>query len=307
MELNKLICVVSGANTGYGECVLSPSVISGAFIVPRDLALTAEDIAALQVTLTALAMDASPKERIYPIHNFEEVADGTEDLVIATLGYGGKYPVRDGDYDWTFRYLQGGLCLSKALRKFSGIGKHILFYDVNGLLIGQKVGDTLKGIPMNFFYSNPWRPTDGSTAPTFAARFSFKPRYINEDVGFVQADFNLATIVGLQDVALKDNGSVRPAMKVNAFVGCAKDNLFDLYSEELSDPAAWVATIAGEEVAITAVAEDVAISGWTITLDTADPNYAVAPAPVVIRLADPEALDALEVTGFESNSVTIIT
>lgn len=307
MELNKLSCFVTGANVGYGDCVLSPGVISGAFLVPKDFALTAEQITDLSATLAAAAMAVEPRERIYPIHYFEEVTDGTEELVITTLGYGGKYPVRDGDYDWTFRFLQGGLCLSKALAKFSGIGKSALFYDVNGILIGQKVGDTLKGVPLNFFYSTPWRPTDGSTVPLYSARFSFKPRFINQDVGFVQADFNLATIEGLEDIALKDGGSVRPAMKVTATVGCSKDNLFDTFADELAVPGAWVATIAGVEVAITAVAVDEAISGWTITLDIADEAYAAAPAPVVLSLVDPVALAALDVEGYESKTVTIIT
>lgn len=307
MELNKISCFVSGANTGYGDCVLSPGVIAGAFLVPKDFALTAEQITNLQASLTAAAQAADPKQRIYPIHYFEELADGTEELVLATLGYGGKYPVRDGDYDWGFRFVQGGLCLSKALAKFSGIGKYALFYDVNGVLIGHKSGELLKGVPLNFFYSTPWRPSDGSTVPFYAARFSFKPWYINQEVGFVDADFNLATIEGLEDVALKNGASVRPALKVTAFVGCSKDNLYDTYSVELAAPTAWVAKIAGAVVAISAVGVDAANSGWTITLDDTDPNYAAAPAPITLSLADPTVLAGLDVAGFESNTLTIIT
>lgn len=306
-ELNKLTCLVVGANTGFGDCVISPAVIAGAFKVPVDFELDAAGIAALQTSLSEAALAAQIKERIFPIHNFEEINDGTEDETIATMGYGGKYPVRDGDYDWTFRYMQGGLCLSKQLAKLSGVGGAVLFYDSNNILIGWKVGDKLKGIPLNFFKGKPWRPSDGSTTPFFSVRFSFKPQYINQEVGFVQADFNLATIEGLQDVALKDAVSVRPAMKVTATVGCSKDNMYDVYADELAVVGAWKATINGNDIPITAVAKDETISGWTITLDDTDENYAAAPVPVVISLVDPTALAALDVDGFESNTVSIIT
>lgn len=304
--LNRKICVEGGGgNTGFGDCVLSFTNVVGAFLVPSGKRFTPADLADFQATLQASARAANPRDRIYPIHNLDVPSDNTEDLTIQTTPYGSKYPVREGDYDWTFQFFQGGFCLLKALRSHNGTGKSALFYDANGVIFGQKIGDELAGIPLVFFWANPWRISDGSNASVYAVRFVFKPRYINDDIGFVDGGFNPAVIEGLQDVALREGaGSARPALKVTATTGCGGDNMYDFYPEELAAVSAWVATINGLEVVITSVAEDAALKGWTITLDTEDENYS-ASDPIVITMADPADLEQLGVTGFESKKLTI--
>lgn len=303
--LNKKTCIVQGANTGFGNCVLSFAHIAGAILVPRGTQFTPEDLEDFQAALETRAMAANPQQRIFPIHHFEQVTDNTEDKTIETLGYGGKYPVREGDYDWTFQFLQGGICLLKSLRKFNGAGMNALFYDANGVVFGQKIGDNLAGIPLVFFWADQWRPSDGTASSVYAVQFVFKPRYINDDLGFVETDFNPSLVQGLKDVVLSEGaGSARPALKVLAHTGCSRDNLYDLYADELAAVAAWTATINGGSVAITSVAEDPAIGGWTVTLDDTDPNYD-ANDPIILSLADPVTLDGLGVSGYESRKLTI--
>lgn len=304
-ELNKKVCVVGGTNTGFGDCVLSFGTIVGAFLVPKDLELTPSDLADLEAKLKDLAMDADPKQRIYPIHYFEGITDNTEDKTIETLGYGGKYPVREGYYDWMFRFLQGGICLLKSLQQFNGTGKYALFYDANGVLFGQKSGDNLKGVPLSYFWADKWRPSDGSAAPNYSVQFVFRPEFINQYLGFVEADFPLVEVEGLQNVVLAEGaGSARPVLKITAKAGCDGTNLYDTYSAELAAVGAWKATINGNDIDITSVVVDANISGWTVTVDNADPDY-VAGEPMIISLADPVALDGLGVTGFESKTLTI--
>lgn len=304
--LNRKICVQGGGgNTGFGDCVLSFTNVVGAFLVPTGRRFTPAELEDFQATLQDAARAENPRDRIYPIHNLDVPTNNTEDLTIQTTPYGSKYPVREGDYDWTFQFFQGGFCLLKALRSHNGTGKAALFYDANGVIFGQKIGDDLAGVPLVFFWANPWGISDGSNASVYSARFVFKPRYINDDLGVVDGGFNPAVIEGLQDVALRQaTGSARPALKVTATTGCGGDDMYDFYPTELAAVGAWKATINGAEVTITSVAEDPNVKGWTVTLDADDPDYSPT-GTLTISLADPDTLDGLGVTGYESKRLVI--
>jgi len=304
--LNKISCVVGGANTGVGDCFLTIAHVVGAIIVPSTFSLSKANLGDLQNALQDAAFDDIPRRRIFPIHNIEALsADNSEDKTVETMGYGGKAPLTEGDYDWTFQYIQGGHCLHSNLRKFNGAGRAVLFYDAKGVLYGRKIGDTLSGIPMVFFFANKFTLSSGSASTAYTIQFVTKPKYMNDELGFVEPDFSLDTILGIQDVALSSHAtSTVPIPVITAVAGCDKSDLFDIYETELEDVTAWIATIGGLPVAITSVIADPDLNAWDITLDTADANYSAA-GPVVIKMATPLALQALDVVGFESNSVTI--
>jgi hypothetical protein len=304
-EINKISCVTVGANVGFGDCVFNPLNIVGAFLVPKDFKITPANALALQTFLITEAANPDANARIFPIHGFEQVTSNSESKTIQTLGYGGKAVAREGDYDWMFQFLNGGLCLLKSLRAFNGVGKSVLFYDAAGVLFGWKVGDDLLGVPLVFFWADPWTPNDGSNATIYTCQFVFKPRYINEQIGFLQADFPMETVEGLQTVALKELvGSARPVLKVGASVGCSGESLFDTYSAEIANVLAWDAKIGGSDIAITSVAVDTNLGGWTVTIDVADPDY-VAGSPLVLKLAAVDVLAGLGVSGYESTRLTI--
>lgn len=309
-ELNKVICAAdAGANVGFGDCVLNFGTVRGAFLVPPGLRLSAAQLVDLQATLQGLAHSDVPSNRIYPIHQFLQITDATEDKSITTLGYGGKFPAREGDYDWTFQFMAGGMCLLKSLQTFNGSGKHALFYDENGTLFGTLTGNeedgfTLSGVPLIFFWANKWRPGDGTAVTNYGVQFVFQPQHINQNLGFVKADFDLATITGLQNINLKSGaGSVMPNLKVLASTGCSGTDLFPAFSADLTDAALWKASQNGAPVAVDAVAVDEALSGWTVTLDTADPNYS-ATDPVKLTLAPASELEGAGIAGFEAKVLT---
>lgn len=307
MNINQIACVQGGSNTGYGECFLNFGTIAGAFLVPKGFEITPAQAQDLQQTLQDAAFAADPKERIYPIHSFEQVTNNSEDKTIQTLGYGGKYPVREGDIDWTFQFIQGGLCLLKALRKFNGAGKQVLFYDSNGVLFGQKIGENLAGIPLQFFWANPWTPNDGSNATIFAIQFVFKPKYVNDDLGFLKSDFDLGQIQGLQNVVLSVLSGAAPAPVVGATTGCDGTNLYGMFAAELAVVGNWKASngATGADLTITSVAEDANANGWTVTVDAVDADYPAAGGTIILQLADPQTLAAAGVTGFESLKLSI--
>lgn len=308
--INSFVCQPAGSNTGIGDCSLEISKIVGFFLVNKNFVLTAAnllaDSALLAALQTASSADLKPS-RIYPVHGLVDIADNSTDPTVQTFGYGPSVIVADGNYDWTFPFLRGGICLLKALQRFNGSDIRVIFYDSNGVLFGWKVGETLKGVPLNQFFAPPWKPNTGAAAMVTNVKMNFGPRYLNEELGFYKVtEFAIDSVEGLQNVVLKLSSAAKPVYKVKAFSGCAQVDM-SIYSTELANVARWAARNAGTGALITisSVVADANIGGWTLTLDSADPDYP-AVGSILISLAAPSVLSAAGVVGYESIPLTIV-
>lgn len=306
--LNTLNCAGGVGNTGIPKCALDPALIKGGFLVPPNFELTAANLAttdALEAALAA-AILAAPALRIYPLPPFEAITDSSEDVTIQTLGYGAPVTIREGKNNWIFQYLSGGVCLNNQLRKFNKSGYRVIFIDDSGVIMGTKnsTGDGIVGIPLVDYYAYPWKVNDGSNTTAYRLKFVFDPKYINELINFVQ-DENALLLQGLQNVALTKVSRALGVMKITAKVGCGGDNLHDLYATELASVGLWTAknALTNAVITITAVADDTVNNGWTITVDTADPDYTTG--AILVSLAAPSVLAAAGVDGFESNTIPV--
>lgn len=303
--INRTICVTGGGNTGVGDCPLIPRHIIGFFIVPSNYSITPTEALALQTTLQNDANNDLPSQRIYPVHGLVGLTDNTGELVTETLGYGGIAAITEGKYDWTFRLGRGGVCLQQQLRKYNGKSLSVLLYDNNYVLYGTLVNGNLAGIPLELFYALPFTLSDGSgTTTAFNVRMVMDPTYLNDNLAYLETredGFLLSTITGLQDIKLVEAaGSAKPVIVVQALAGCGNENLYDLYSDELSEVALWTVVNAnsGEEIAITSVATNDAVKGFTITIPaTAD--------PVIVSLAPVSELETAGIIGYEGRPLTV--
>lgn len=298
--LDKIECTSLGENTGVGSCFLDPKNFIGAFISKKPFSFTATELLDLKTTLQTRAQSATKSTRIYPVHGFEAVEDGTEDKVIETLDYGGKAVVREGDYDLKFRFIQGGICLVKSLRSFNGAGGYAMFFDKDTLL-GVREGDLLKAIPMQFIWTDPWKVATGSTSAMYNIQFSFKPTYMNEQLGFVKYDFAMNEVQGLKTVILSVLDPENfPVLKIQIIDQCSGENLYDTYETEFETETLWVATDPsdGSAVVVASAVADDALSAWTITLTTPSD-------PVNITLAIASVLAAAGVEGYEAKTTQV--
>jgi hypothetical protein len=308
--LNIANCAVGGGNTGFGDCFKDLKNIVGGLLVPAGFELSAADLASPATVLAAIQaaiLATASADRVYPLASFEGLTDNTEDPTIQTLGYGGLAVTREGLYNLTFQFVQGGLCLSKSLRKFNSSTRSVLLFDSAGLLVGWKSGSVLKGIPLDMFYQRPFRMNDGTNVTNYSTQLVFKPQYLNDLIGFVEMSIgDLATLRGLQDISLSETtGSNLPILKIKAKTGCAGTDLYDLFSADLADDALWTAKNSdGEDIAITSVAVDAALKAWTVTVDSADPNYPVS-GPVIISLAPPADLATAGIEGYEGLTLSV--
>ncbi|WP_346320771.1 hypothetical protein [Chitinophaga sp. YIM B06452] len=312
-ELNRLNCIGDLKNVGFSECFLDFLDIRGAIGVPPKKVFTKAELADLQNTLKT-ATTAAKSARIYPIHKFAGITDNSEDPVFFTAGYGKRRFVRKGNYIWLFQYFEGGICLSNALQSISTSTLRWLFYDANGIIIGTKKDDGtgqygLGGIPLDNFVPYDWKAGDGSNPTQYRVLFEFEGKYVNQQLGWTKAEgFDLEDIKGLQNINLEQVGaSAAGVIKLQAKAGCEGVNLYDTYDTELAAAAMWVATnAAGLPITITSVVADAVNKAFTITLDSASPNYpANAADKVIINTAAASVLAAADVVGYEGLPITV--
>lgn len=268
-KINKPLCATEFGNTGFGDCFLEPAKFAGAIQVPSNFAVTEADVATLQDFLTN-KITAAIGTRIIPYHNFISVNDNSEDLSITTTDYGAKYITREGFYDWTYRYLQGGVQLHQNIQKNQGSNKYFLFYDDNGVIYGYKKNGTLTGILVDIFHANPWKIATGADVPQYLLRYIINPKYLNGgNLGFIPTGnlgFNMFDILGIQDVTIELVSTASNVSVVKAFTSISNVDLHDVYAAALSRTTAWAAVNNfGNPVQITSVVDNPTAGGWTIT------------------------------------------
>lgn len=308
--INITNCASDIKNTGFGTCTIDFGAIVGAFIMSRDVSFSEAQLADLRETLNDAAIADKP-DRIYPFHGFEALTDNTEDPTFQTMASGRQVFIKEGNYNWIMQFIDGGLCLSNKLRSFNDGNWAALFYDQKGNLFGTREEVSggvyvIKGVPLDTLYTFPWKANDFSNVTQYRTQFSFKPGYVNEQIGFIQADFSLSEVKGVKDVGLIVTSPLAAGIVgVDARVSCGGDDMHSLYSSELAVVGAWVAKNKASGAAITVTTVVSNATGWTVTLDTTDPHYPAVTEQLTLSLASASALAALNVEGYEGLALTL--
>lgn len=271
-QINKPLCATQFGNVGFGDCFIDMDKMVGAIQVTSTFSITETQIATLQTFLKNL-ISAPIGTRIFPYHNFISVADSSEDLSVTTTDYGSKYITKEGFYDWTFRFLKGGIQLHQEIKKNEGINKYFLFYDNSGVLYGYTTGGVLMGIPVDIFHVNPWKVNTGADKAAFNIRFMINPVYMNGgNLGYIptaQLGFNMFDVKGLQDVSLQLINLVSNVATILAITKISNINMHDAYASNLARTTAWQArNNFNNPVGISAVADNPlagGVGGWDIT------------------------------------------
>lgn len=300
--LNKPLCATNYGNTGVGTCFLEPDKFIGAIQVTGDFKIAQSDVATLSAFF-ATKIHAAIGTRIFPGPKLINLTDNTEDSTINTTDYGTKIFVKDGFYDWTFRYQKGGVQLHQELAKNAGANKYFLFFDKNNVLYGYTSGGFLKGFPIEQYLIPPWRLNTGSEAALYNQRFIIDPIYLNQgNLGFLQVDFNLIDLVGLQDVELTIIDQAANVATVQVRSKISDVNLYETFKTSLLQTAAWRAFKSDLSASsVTNVADNSADEGFDVTVNPIDYAAEFDGAEMLIKLAIPSVLKASPILmeGFE--------
>lgn len=311
--INQFTCAAFGANTGTDECSFDPGKILGFFLVGPSFAISEADTASDETLLAKLqlaTLETLKANRLFPVHGLLDVADNSAEAAQQTFGYGAVVNTNNGTYNWSFPFIKGGICLLKALQQFNGADIRPIFYDDNNTLIGWKSGAFLKGIPLIQFFAPKWNIATGAAVTGKNVTFSFDPKYINQQLGFYKFsdDVSMDSVEGLRNIKLYQSGTqAKPVYKVKASAGCSNVDLYTQYSSVLAAAGLWVAKnkATGALITVTSVAVDANISGWTVTLDSADADYP-AVGTIELSLTTPTLLKAAGVVGYESLILNIV-
>lgn len=312
---NRVDCTGGGRNnnTGFGTCYLDPKLIIGGFDVPSTFKLTKEQLSTPAKTLAALTAAAKhddPSQRIYPIHNFVNQADNSDDIVTRTTSDGSESVVRDGLTKWSFEFTVGGLALHRAERTHNQNGGYYIFYDSDFVIFGWGVNREILGIPLNYKWFKPWKMNDGSNPAIYALSMAFQPRYINEEGGFAKINSGLQTVRGLRDIqiVLNEFNSDEGTGNFSLLTEDSAYNLYDLYSTEFADEALYnlINSQTGEVVDILTVTKKASDKSFDFAIDTSDEDYPVDEGDImVMTLVDVSVLEAAGIEGFEGLSMDL--
>jgi hypothetical protein len=316
-EVNKVSCgTLLKGNTGIPTCYLDLKLLVGMILTPVGFKLTKSQIDTQLLTTLQAATLAGRTTRIYPIINFEEVKDNTEQPVYQTYGSGRKVLTIEGKYAFEVTYLDGGLCLHNQLRSFNPYKWSAFFVDSDGILVGTKVGDDVMAIPLNLYYASPYTIATTSTAASYKLNVELDPKYLNEEIGFIDTkveNFDIQNEVkGLLNLVIKDTTTLTSGkVEIQTTLSCGGDNIYDTYSTNLAHTGAWIVKNATTKAAIviTSVAAVPANKTIELTIDTTDTHYPATGSKLTIELAQPAVLAATPIlmVGYDGTKILTLT
>lgn len=306
-SIHQLNCATNRKNTGFGAgCPMDWKLIAGAFIWDQPKTFSAPELANLQLTLQNLAFSDTVSSRMYPIGNFLNPQDNTEDPTIQTFSDGSKAKVRDGVMDWTFNFTAGGFPLLQALRTHVGNSSvYAIFYDKNNNILCYNNGGNASAIPMQLFDALPFKMNTGSETAAYRVHFVFSVVYGMDQADYFNAGFDLTQIVGLQDIKVIVNGfnQTTGMANVSYLTENGGSNLFDTYSTDFV-VAVLTATNAttGGDISVTSVTPIAGNKTFNVQLNHADTDWPTD-GNVILSFKAPSVLTANGLAGFAGEQV----
>jgi hypothetical protein len=205
-------CNLGLSNTGKPGCLPIQSVTSGLIMVPLNAADgTANfiDLDAALPTWADLINEADSSKRWFPLQGFENVELPKADTIFEEANSGRMVYIRQGKRSFTGELWGETPNFYGKLSNNRCVDFGVYIVDVNGNLIGSKVGDGLYPIPVDNQSFNPTYmfATDTTTSKVMVA-FDFD-RLFDESTMYMitptEAGQNFNDLDGLLDVNFTDN------------------------------------------------------------------------------------------------------
>lgn len=207
--INNPSCILTGANTGIGNCRISPKHIKGFVILPKSKILTDAECKRMETTLKELFVLDSPTARAYPFIGFDNFNDASKDAAFESKGYGNEVPLDNGKYIWEFQHSMG-IELHKSLSAFNYAKNYsVIFIDNDGVYWGTKKLSSgvigFAGIDLDYFYASPLKLATGAASTIYTVRFALTDtKSINADVAYVKSTYsNVSELKGIQNLFIK--------------------------------------------------------------------------------------------------------
>lgn len=301
-------------NTGIDVCKTIRKSFGGSILADPSFKLTPANMADVDTCIAALeaAALAARGSRIYPIYEVSNAEPRNTEATRASIGNINTGTVKTNDaipgfdlqhYNGENYHLKLGRLEGQTLDSFLWDKDFTLYgyYDSDGNLHPYELSEFYTDIPLF--------GTGSETAKyPFGMTLKSAQQYKNQ-VGYVKLDSRLAAIVGLLDVNLSVFNHTTNVVKIGATIEGAGSNFIELFNGELDASAAWSVTnqATGAAFTVTSYAYDSTNKVITITLDSTAYTALSSGAKIDINLVGAAALDALNVSPYESTGKVTIT
>lgn len=208
-------CEAGLSNTGRPNCVPIQSVTSSLIMVPlydNDGALNGIDLTASLPNWASLINQADSSKRWYPLPAFENVELPKADSLFEEANSGRKVFLRQGKRSFLGQLWEEDSSpqLLAKLQNNRCVDFGVYIVDINGNLVGSKVGDFLYPIPVdNPSFDPKYMFATDSTASKIEVGFDFDRLFDEGTMYMITSDeaINFTTLKGLLDVNFLDQSS----------------------------------------------------------------------------------------------------
>lgn len=178
-------CKRGELSTGRSQCPLDPANVIGAVVVEPGT------VWPKNATASSLkeACHADRPDRIYPIMTFVEYAKEGGEVNVSAVGYGGNQVTSIGARTDTFTLDKFYPDMAASLSKAMNMPFEVFYFDMNNVVYGRRIGDNLRGFPINTLYPTVTPHPTSSNPATLTVSFAFEnARDAIEDFDFVELE-----------------------------------------------------------------------------------------------------------------------
>ena len=305
-RLDAANCSINQRNTGFGRCPFNPDFMKYLLAVPKGTTFSATDLADLEQVIRDGFLEDAYIDRFHLFGDFVTVENQSEERQQTTFGDGSKRTVRDAQYSFRLRHLEGFMCAHKNALAFNGRESEYDFFVIDNA--NQMWGtDTLsatgtvlfRGYDLSEFYEEYMMPKDGSDETQYWLSISFKDaKQLNQNFHSVTLDFHIGDLPRILDVNIEGLTALTGTGEINLLLtaGCGGDNLVSAYAALVASGNFVVQNAAtGAGITITSVTtggigDDMYM---VLNLDSTDTDYPASGGFISVDLAAPSVLIAV--------------
>lgn len=210
VKINQKDCLVSRKNLGLPDCIIKEGSLTGKILVPKgwsiDLETDVLDKAYIDVQVQL--------GNFIPVLGAVEVTNNTPEATTEEYQGGVKAVVRNGQPEFTFKYLRGGWKFANALSTYNSFRAYdVLFVFSSGAIAGATNGTTFTGFDLGMLNAGTYMFTDGATSSSVTTVIQIvNESQFTQNVALLDSsvlDFNVNTdVLPITDIVMTGRADV---------------------------------------------------------------------------------------------------
>ena len=210
VKINQKDCLVSRKNLGLPDCIIKEGRLTGKILTPKGWSIDLET----DVLDKAYIDEQVQLGNFIPILGAVEVTNNTPEATTEEYQGGVKAVVRNGQPEFTFKYLRGGWKFANALSTYNSFQAYdVLFVFSSGAIAGATNGTTFTGFDLGMLNAGTYMFTDGATSSSVTTVIQIvNESQFTQNVALLDSsvlDFNVNTdVLPITDIVMTGRADV---------------------------------------------------------------------------------------------------